>query len=318
MSSCLDHIENWKVIQKFAQTKSITRTALELDLEISKVSRIVSQVEKELERRIFDRSERPIKLTPFGEELMSKLAPCLQEWDAFYRFVDPQESVFSNIRLSTPIGIGRFYVNNQLDEYRKYHPNVSVELFVDCGIDDVLTNKVDVAFIPCCPEDKRLAVYPCMDAFTMPLASKEYVAKHGFPHRPEDLKNHIGILKIGSDFPITSRLVRRGESRVIMWKQSIRQIDMLNIKDALLKGHGISLDVPLGMVLDEIQRGELVQVLDNWHRPRWQYSVVTRKEVPEVSIIGKFAEWYASVATREIDERRERGFRLLGLDPSLL
>ncbi len=113
MSSCLDHIENWRVIQRFAQTKSITRTAIELDLEISKVSRIVTKIEKGLDRRIFDRSERPIKLTPFGEE-----APCLQEWDAFYRFIDPQEGGFSNIRLSTPIGIGRFYLNNQLDEYR--------------------------------------------------------------------------------------------------------------------------------------------------------------------------------------------------------
>lgn len=318
MSSYLDHIKNWKVIQKFAQTKSITRTALDLDLEISKVSRIVTQVEKELERRVFDRSERPIKLTAFGEELISKLTPCLQEWEAFHRFIDPQASVFSTIRLSTPIGIGRFYLNNQLDEYRKYHPNVSVELFVDCGIDDVLKNRVDVAFIPSCPQDKRLAVYPCMDAFTMPLASKKYIAKHGFPHSPEDLKNHVGILKIGSGFPITSRLVLRDESRVIMWKQSIRQIDMLNIKDALLKGHGISLDVPLGMVLDEIQQGQLVQVLDDWHRPRWQYSVITRKEVTEMSIIGKFAKWYATVATREINERREQGFRLLRLDPSLL
>lgn len=153
-----------------------------------------------------------------------------------------------------------------------------------------------------------------MDSFTMPLAARRYIKQHGMPKNPEDLINHIGLIKSGAGFPVTSRLVRANESRTVMWKKSLRYVDMLNIKDALVKGLGISLAFPLGRVLDEIKRGDVAKVLEDWHRPNWHCSVVTRAEDDDPTPIGKFATWYAQRATTEIDQKRNEGFRILSIE----
>ncbi len=156
-----------------------------------------------------------------------------------------------------------------------------------------------------------------MHAFTLPVATPEYLKIYGTPRKPEDLFRHIGLLKSGPGFLPTNRLVRRGEIRTVMWKSIHRYVDMLNIKDAMMKSMGIAVDLPLGVVLEEIRNGEVVQVLDNWHRDFWDYSVVIRSEDTKTDI-GRFATWYARRATADIDWRREEGFRLLGVDPRLI
>ncbi len=94
--------------------------------------------------------------------------------------------------------------------------------------------------------------------------------------------------------------------------------DMLNIKDAVVNGYGIALDVPLGMILDELRQKTLVPVLNGWHRDFWDYSIATRKEDDQQTAVGRFAAWYAKRATQEIDSRREEGFRILGVNPDSL
>ena len=138
------------------------------------------------------------------------------------------------------------------------------------------------------------------------------------PKSPEQLIEHTGILKVGTNFPAANYLVRNKEHRTVFWKQVVRHGDMLNIKDAVLRGYGIAVDIPLGMVLDELKRGELVMVLDGWHRDFWNYTIVTRAGGNPNSPVERFAAWYARRATQEIDERREAGFALLGLNPNTL
>ena len=316
MLSSIDSFFNWTIFYNLVHTRSITRTSIELGVETSKVSRIIGQLEKELGRPLFDRKSRPLKLTSYGEEVAAKGASAMQEWKGFLNFLEPSDEKYKLIRLSTPIGIGRFYLNEQIVQYQAENPGITIEVMVEATLEDVLAKKVDVAFIPNYPSDDRVIARPCMNSFTVPLASKEYIKKNGFPTRPDQLINHTGLLKSGEGFPVATRLIKNDETRVMMWRKTFKYVDMLNIKDALLKGLGISLDVPLGMVLDDIRRGEIVQVLDNWHRPSWQYSVITRASDDDTTPIGRFAAWYAHKATLEIEERREEGFRLLNLDPT--
>ena len=315
MLKLISNTENWRILAKVAETGSLSRAALELGCEVSRVSRIMIALEKEVGMEILDRSKRPLKPTRAGAELLERLRPALAEWEAFEAFLDSSEAPVTVIRLSTPIGIGRFYLNNELREYSAIEPAVIFDTSVDQGAEAVLAGEVDVAFVPFRPLHPGLKVLPAMDAFTMPLASTAYVRKFGAPEKPEDLRRHVGLLKSGRDFPMAARLVRRGESAAVLWKRVIRYSDMLNIKDAVLKGFGVSLDLPLGMVLEEISHGEIVPVLGGWHRDFWHYSVITQSSAGEDSVVARFAQWFVVRATREIDERRERGFRLLGIDP---
>lgn len=318
MRSSLTDIAAWKTFEKIVRTGSFPRAAIELDTSVSTVSRTLSQLEADLGVPLVVRTVRPLEPTPFALSLLERLQPMLEKWSEFDEFLTAEARGRSVVRLSTPAGIGRFYLNAQLAEYHAIEPGVIVETSLEKGTAELLSREIDVAFLPYMPDQPDLKVYPAMQAFTMPLASAEYVASRGKPHRPEELSSHTLVLKSGGNFPQALHLVFRGQKKTVCWKHAVFHQDMLNVKDAVLRGFGIGLDVPLGMVLDELRQGLLVPILDGWHRDYWHYSIVTRAQDGPKTAVGRFAAWYAERATREINERRAEGFRILGLNPEQL
>lgn len=319
MSAILNNMAAWKLFERIAKTGSLSRAAIELDLSVSKASRLLSQLEDGLGVELIDRTTRPMQLTPTGSRLFAKLQPVLPLWNNFVEAVNTEAGLRRVIRLSTPVGIGRFYLNQQLAEYHVIEPHVVIEASIEQGIDALIKREIDVAFLPFTPHDNReLTIYPAMHAFTMPLASPQYLQNRPLPHEPGDLRHHDLILKTGENFPQALHLVRRNRREPVQWKHVTFHHDMLNIKDAALRGFGIALDIPLGMVLDELRKHSLIPVLDGWHRDYWNYCIATRRENDEHTDIGRFAAWYAKRATETIDSRREEGFRILGIDPKLL
>ena len=305
----------WRVLAAVVDYGSISLAARMLNMSIARTSRALAQLELQIGRPLVDRSSRPLRATAFGEAVLPKLRAVLADWDAFEHFLNDAGTRRTRIRLSTPAGIGRFYLNAQISEYYALNPTVVIETSVEGTFADVLQGRVDVAFLPFTPEDQALRIFPAMNAFTLPLASPTYLAANGRPQSPEELIHHTGILKNGLGFPTADLLIRRKERRLVSWGRGVSHNDMLNVKDAVVRGLGLALDLPLGLVLDEIRRGELVQVLDGWHRTFWRYSIVTRREDGPGTPIGRFALWYARRATEEIDRRRNEGFALLGVDP---
>ena len=318
MKRSLDSLTAWRIFLSLCETGSVSLTADALNLQPSQVSRAVSGLEALTGAVLFDRSKRPLIATPRGREVEARLRPVMTQWDLFGDFLERPPERHTAIRLSTPVGIGRFYLNAQIAEYAKVDPLALIDATVEKGVEELLAGEIDVAFVPYSPANGNLFVHPAMNAFTLPLASPLYIEKHGMPLCPEDLVRHTGFLKTGNHFPEADHLVLRSEKKTAFWKRAVRYSDMLNIKDAVLRGYGIAVDIPLGMVLEELRRKELVPVLGGWHRDFWHYSVVTRAADAGDTPVGRFAAWYAARATREIDERRREGFRLLGIDPAAL
>ncbi len=318
MRASLSNLTAWKVLDAVARTGSLSRAAIESDLPVSKASRLLSQLESDIGTALIDRSVRPLRPTHEGVRILEKLQTILPPWIEFEDFLLTEESLRHVVRLSTPVGIGRFYLNKQLAEYHEIEPHVVIEASIEQGVDALLKREIDVAFLPFLPKVPGLKIYPAMHAFTIPLASPSYLRLHGAPLNPSELCRHTLILKTGENFPTARYLVLRHKKHPVRWKHSVFHHDMLNIKDAALRGFGIALDVPLGMVLDELRNKTLVPVLNGWHRDYWDYSIATRIEDGPQTPVGRFAAWYARRATQEIDSRREEGFRILGIDPESL
>ncbi len=318
MHPLLSNLTAWQVFESVARTGSLSRAAIELDLSVSKASRLLARLEQAYGEDLICRAARPLAPTPAGGEVLAALRKALPAWRDFEVFLGTTKSMRHVVRLSTPVGIGRFYLNAQLAEYRAIAPHVVIEASIEKGVEELLRRDIDVAFLPYTPSREDLVICPAMHAFTMPLACPAYLRRHGTPHAPQELRRHDLILKTGEHFPVATHLVLRGERRPVVWRHVVFHHDMLNIKDAVLRGFGIGLDIPLGMVLDELRSGLLVPVLDGWHRDYWDYCIAVRRESGPQTVAGAFAAWYAHRATQEIDARRREGFRILGIEPETL
>ncbi len=147
MHQWIGSVESWYVFAKVVQTASITRASIELGMDASRVSKVLLQLEKGVEAQLIDRSVRPIRPTERGAAVYETILPLLRDWTAFQNgLTDPSQGKVT-IRLSTPVGIGRMYLNNQISDYCRDNPRIAIEASVDAIDQDVLDGKVDVAFI---------------------------------------------------------------------------------------------------------------------------------------------------------------------------
>ena len=174
---------------------------------------------------------------------------------------------------------------------------------------DVREGLVDAAIMNHLPIDPTgLNVRPLLINSTPVLATPEYLRLHGIPQTPEDLADHVGLLQESASQTPTQFLYKAGAaSPVLRWKRVFVTHDQMMLKKLILAHQGITVDLFIGHVAEELKRGEICPILPGWERRPWQLCLVTRTEreleSPEVR---RFAEWWADVEGREATERAAR------------
>lgn len=73
MRATSSNIVAWKVFHTITKTGSLSRAAIELDLSVSKLSRLLAQLEDDLGETLIDRGRRPLQPTAFGQKAHAKL-----------------------------------------------------------------------------------------------------------------------------------------------------------------------------------------------------------------------------------------------------
>ncbi|MGN1149111.1 MAG: hypothetical protein ACI4SY_00210 [Sutterella sp.] len=68
---------------------------------------------------------------------------------------------------------------------------------------------------------------------------------------------------------------------------------------------GIATDLSFDICSSEIESGELVHVLNGWHRSPWQMTLAMSRRVEDVPQIADFARWFAE-REREDNPKRWR------------
>lgn len=288
-----DNLEAWRAFIFTGTTGSITSSSIQLNSEISTISRYIRGLEEEF-GVLFDRRSRPWKLTKRGAELFTRVQPLIDRFDALQQ-LSPKRRKKTRIRISAPGSLGRDFIASMLLEYSQSNKNVEFELQLPTNIEGLLNGKTDIAFLIEPPRHNQLIFRKNISASTWVFTSKTYLKTHKEPLTPEDLSEHVGIMQTVPNVPDTTFLVRGKEiSCSLNWKSTMFFNDQGNIKRMLLKGEGISPDLTPTICLDEIRRGEIVPLLKGWRRDRWDFCVVTNKRkkctTPELT---KFADWYS-------------------------
>ena len=82
MSSISPSLDVLRIAASVAEHRSFAAAAHSLGLSASAVSKSVSRLERQLGLKLFQRTTRSVRLTPAGEQLLSKSKHLLAEFDA--------------------------------------------------------------------------------------------------------------------------------------------------------------------------------------------------------------------------------------------
>ncbi|GHA50076.1 LysR substrate-binding domain-containing protein [Photobacterium aphoticum] len=165
-----------------------------LDVQVARVSRAVSKVEKQLGVSILNRTTRRIELTDEGRQFIESVREGLQhiqraEEDIIARGELPKGRL--RVDAASP------FVFHQLiplvKAFKQAYPDIELELTSNEGFVDLLEKKTDLAIRIGQLSDSTLHARPLGSSLLYIVASPNYLTKRGVPEKVTDLTQHETI-----------------------------------------------------------------------------------------------------------------------------
>lgn len=175
-----------------ARLKSFSSAARELGVSRSAVSQAVRQLEELLRVPLLTRTTRSVAVTDAGRRLLESAGPPLGQVLAAFAEVSakPGEPV-GRVRLSVPRLAVPFVVDPVLPTFRARHPRIEVEVDVSDRLVDIVGEGFDAGVRSSDVIERDMVQVRLTDPFRFVIVgAPDYLARHGTPHRPEDLLRH--------------------------------------------------------------------------------------------------------------------------------
>ena len=173
------------------ESGGFTAAANALDVSTSFVSRQVKRLEDRLDTRLLQRTTRTVRLTDMGRIFYERSREILDRLDALESdMADLQEQPKGRVRITAPGFYAERYVAPVLVEFSAKYPEVTIDLDTSMRLIDIVAEGYDLAVRMSAPVDSSLVARKVAKRRIITCASPAYVARHGRPKTPEDLRQH--------------------------------------------------------------------------------------------------------------------------------
>jgi len=185
---------NWNDLVFFlelAHQGRLMPAARRLKVDVTTVSRRISELEKDLAVKLFERKRDGFLLTEDGHRLLAIAEKMETLGLSVVETIGAVPSKPSGrVRLATMEGIAAYYLAEKLVDFNTIHPDIVVELVTERYLINLTKREADVSisFVP--PAGSRLDVRKA-GSFKLGLfGSATYLERRGMPRTREDLLSH--------------------------------------------------------------------------------------------------------------------------------
>ena len=251
-----------RIFIKVVEADGFSGASRALSLPKSTISRKVQELEAVLGQRLAHRNTRGLALTEAGRSLYARCREAAEDMAAAVEEARSTPAGLSGLlRITAPVGIGQTKVQPSLVRFLARHPKVRAELALSDERVNVVRNGFDLALRMGELDDSALKVRRVAVFERILCASPGYVAEHGVPADPEELKSHACIA-IRPEQATWELQGPDGRGRVpISWRLCTNNIAA--VRAAALDGAGIA-EMPLHLVGEDLIAGRLIHVLKEW------------------------------------------------------
>jgi DNA-binding transcriptional LysR family regulator len=256
-SYMLTRSDDLEILLAVIDSGGFSAAADTLNIQVARVSRAVSKIEKQLGVTILNRTTRRIELTDEGSLFVESIRTGL------IHIQKAEEDLVTRGEL--PVGKLRIdaaspFIFHQLipliAPFNKAFPDIQIELTSNEGIVDLLEKKTDLAIRIGKLSDSTLYARALGKSPLHIVASPEYLAKRGVPKKITDLSQHLMIgftgAKVLNSWPLSG-----GDNIELNLTASNGE----TVRQLTLAGNGISC-LSGFMVNKDISEGRLMVLLE--------------------------------------------------------
>lgn len=264
----MDRFESMRAFTKVVEEGGFAAAARAMGLSRSAVNKAVIHLENELGAQLLRRSTRQVTTTDTGIAFYQRAVAILGELEqAVLAVRELQEHPSGNLRVNAPMSFGTLHLAPLVGEFMARYPDVHVEIVLNDRFVDPIEEGFDVTIrIGEAAWSTSLIVREIVDSKRVVSASPGYLAAHGEPRDPLELKDHrclhYGNLGSGSQWKLKGP---KGEHtyaiNCIMWSNNGEVL-----REAAIADQGVVL-LPTFIVGRALQNNELQTILTEFTSP---------------------------------------------------
>ena len=180
----LTSVEVYKAV---CETMSFSEAAKSVNISPSRVSQIISELEKALGVSLVRRNTRKISLTDAGELFFKRSQELITlAEDMSHEVKEAKSEPDGKIRIATPYSPHFLY--KILADFNTIYPKICIEIVEGNSYTDLIQEGVDIAIRTGHLPDSTYIMQPLGEISVYLYSTKEYLEEKGIPKTPEDLK----------------------------------------------------------------------------------------------------------------------------------
>lgn len=178
----MSYVNNLKMFVRVYELASMSAAARDQRTSPAVASARISELEKHLGVRLFNRTTRSLQPTESGRlfyEGARKVIAAIEEAEA--TVMDVAQNPRGVIFVAAPLGIGRRLIAPHVPAFKELYPLIDIRLRLSDRVIDLTAEGLDVAFHLGQLEDSALKVRQIVECPRLLCAAPAYVARRGLP-----------------------------------------------------------------------------------------------------------------------------------------
>ncbi len=269
----IERISSLQLFARVARTGSFTTAGKEIGLSQPSVSRIIANLEKELQVALLARSTHAVKLTEAGEDYLARVEPILAALEEAEHVARGTGELTGRLRVGVATSFATREIIPRLPDFVAEHPNLRVDLVLSDSRQELISQSIDIAIRFGELKDSTLMARRLGSPRRIIAASPAYLDRAGTPRIPSDLSRHQVIL--GPSSLGTAGWAFKKDGRTLSVRVEGQVMITVNegTTAAAVAGMGIISTATWGCRA-EIKSGALVQILPEWEIGRIDVNAV--------------------------------------------
>jgi DNA-binding transcriptional LysR family regulator len=261
----MDRFQALRVFAQVVESGSFSGAAAHLGLSPTATSRHVAELEARLQTRLLNRTTRRVSLTESGRAFYERGVQVLAdleeaEQEAGRAAVVPR----GTIKLTTSVNFGVRNVAPAIAAFVAVHPEVRFDVSLSDRIVDLVEEGFDVAIRIGSGGSESLVARKLGETRLVPCASRDYLAAHGAPLVPEDLRKHnCFTYEYGSPRDLWRFRDAEGRERNVRVMGNLHSNNGDLLAEAAARGAGVVFE-PAFIVGADLRAGRLVPLLQEF------------------------------------------------------
>jgi DNA-binding transcriptional LysR family regulator len=260
----MDKLQQMRIFVAVVDCNGFAGAARKLKISPPVVTRAINELEHELNARLLTRTTRVVLVTEPGARYVEDCRRILTEVGEADASVSGMHGApRGRLSLTAPVLFGAQFVTPIVTDYLKQYPDVNVGcLFLDRLV-NMMDEGIDVAIRIGELPDSSMQAIRVGQVRRVVCASPEYLARHGTPSVPQELRDHHIVAASGVTTTSEWKFSDKGHSFGV--KLAPRMTTTSNDSAIVATTRGLGLTRLLSyQIADKLSNGQLIVVLRDY------------------------------------------------------